>query len=199
VKLTSDLFLIILTLIICIGFFKFILIYRKYKLKKKYNSDKPNIAIILITKPFRKGIFKTIDSFLFDEFSFLIFTNIEKVLNYFKNKKKEIKVYININSTDFEKIMENKHIKEVYIYSHGSRYGVCLNDKYYEYKNLNKDLIFKKNYVAQLHCGKISKNNSTGITLEEFTQKIFYFNKNIGFLKIRKYNLELIKGNKPTL
>ena len=190
--------IILIIFIISVIIFKLICKYKSNILKKKYHSNKHNTAIILITKPYRQNLFRKLESFLTDEVIFLKDIDLEKVLQKFDPK--QTKLYININSNNFENIIKNKEIKEVYIYSHGSRYGVFLVDKYYEYKNLNKYKIPEKDYIAQIHCGHISKKYPKGITLEKFTKNIFYFDKKVRIINAYKYyNHELIKGNKLKL
>ncbi|MDD3178554.1 MAG: hypothetical protein PHR26_03485 [Candidatus ainarchaeum sp.] len=115
-----------------------------------------------------------------DKCKYIVAWGVPELLSKLKKYKRTIAIYENISSKTFEQIMDNKYITEVYIFSHGQRFGVGLSDKFYRYKNLLKITPkIKKNIICQLHCGGRRKMKSTDISLESFAKKCKIHNRDV--------------------
>ncbi len=78
--------------------------------------------------------------------------------------KKAYSVYFVDSERAFEELLLNHKIKIIYIFGHGTKYGVWLSkhsNSFYAYRKLTGKLKQKKEFVAQLHCNhevKIATN-----------------------------------------
>ncbi|MFH0874777.1 MAG: hypothetical protein V1859_02480 [archaeon] len=85
------------------------------------------------------------------------------VLKYLKEKNEDYAIYNEINQATLDEIMENKHIRTVYLFGHGRRHGFVIDSNtiadYCRYDNPK----YAKDYVYQIHC-----NQGGGKSLVEY-------------------------------
>ncbi len=120
-------------------------------------------AIILTNDPKDKGI--------------LAMCGVPFLIWRLKLRKKRFKLFFVNNSKEFEKIAKNKYATSIFVFGHGSAYGVVLMDGFYRYKKLKNKILKKKYFIAQLHCNVLDDAKylrmGDDISLGEFTTNSF--------------------------
>ena len=171
--LSSTTFLLLIMTILIISFFYirgyYIYYYKINKLLVKNNLNLYN----------NKRIILILEKNKYDKY---LFSN--SILPLLKKINYKTDIIENLNSKDFENILLNNNIKEIYIFGHGKRCGIKLNDIFYDYEKIFKLNITPKDVICAFHCGSLKKcDNKEKDILTNFAYKVKKFNKNIFFFE----------------
>ncbi len=162
------------------AFFPLVFFNRLYtKRNSEYKANTNHIAIILCNSYLPERIL-------------IYMEKLPRLIKYFKKRKWPYKVHFGTNKKELKKIIKNPKTKIIYIFGHGQRHGVKLNNKemayYCEFEGYPK-----KKFIAQLHC-----NHYAGKSLVEYISensiKGFVTNKKINSKKISKFIKDVTKG-----
>jgi hypothetical protein len=152
----------------------FIAVKMKNRVNKKYN-----IAIIFAEK---NGIFDLVLIYLSGVF-FLIW--------FLRVTKESYKIcYVSDKST-LNKIILNKKFNKLFIFGHGTIYGVGINKELFEYSSLKNKLKEKKEFVSQLHCNSNEYERLSDVSMKMFSKKYYITNKKMHIWDIWIYLLLL--------
>ncbi len=138
-----------------------LLTYFYTKLKPKISNKKGNTAIIF-AEAFTK--FDIIDIYSAGVF-FLIASLRQKRENY--------KIFYVNDRSSLREIILNENFNKLYIFGHGTVYGVGAEDGLFEYKSLKHKLNHKKLFVAQLHCNSNERIKSDDTSMAIFSKKYY--------------------------
>ena len=67
----------------------------------------------------------------------------------------------------------NNNFNKLYIFGHGTVYGVGTGGSLFEYKSLKHKLNHKKLFVAQLHCNSNERIKGNDTSMAMFSKKYY--------------------------
>ncbi|MDV0441729.1 hypothetical protein [Methanorbis furvi] len=71
---------------------------------------------------------------------------------FFKSKKEPYRIYFCFTKNEVARVIEDSNVINLWIFGHGSRGGVDVNDGPFYYDSLKNSNIPKKGYIHQYHC-----------------------------------------------